>query len=140
VRIYLSASYKRQQDLRPYRDRLVAAGHVVTSSWIDEDTATGQRWQAPEAAALRRRIGFKDMAEILASDLIISDHTVPSTSGGTHSELGIALAAAMLRFYEMKIWTVGDPQPPRSPFFELADRHFDTWDHIMEELIRGQDL
>lgn len=136
MRIYVSASYHRQADLRPIRDKLAAMGHVVTSSWIGEETTIAEKWRGNVAAFLRRRLGIKDLAEIMACDLFINDQSVPSVSGGLHCELGMALALAHTRFYEMQIWTVGYPPEgiTRSPFFEMVDRHYENWDKLLEAL------
>lgn len=136
MRIYISASYAKQAELRPIRDTLAAKGHVVTSSWIGEETTIAEKWRGHEAAFLRRRLGVKDLAEIMACDLFLNDQSVPSVSGGLHCELGMALALAHTRFYDMLIWTVGYPPDNvvRSPFFEMVDRHFPSWDDVLKEV------
>lgn len=135
MRIYISASYAKQEDMRPIRDALAKAGHVVTSSWIGEETTVSEKWRgtSEESRRLRRRLGHKDMAEVFACDLFINDQTIPSVSGGLHCELGMALAMSHLRLYDMQIWTIGEPTP-RSPFFEMADRHFLSWQGVMNAL------
>jgi len=35
--LYLAARFERQAELRGYADRLCASGHVVTSTWLEQE-------------------------------------------------------------------------------------------------------
>ena len=35
MKIYLAAKYSRMEELREYRNQLIALGHTVTSRWLD---------------------------------------------------------------------------------------------------------
>lgn len=121
MKIYMSASFVDQKRLRPFRDALWAMGHVITSSWLDE---TEQPAGLPRDAFMRK-LGIKDVGEIMEADLLINDLENPSTSGGRDVEYGIGVA----RHQKCQLWTVG--APPRSPFHFLADRNFETWEEVL---------
>lgn len=125
MRIYLSGGFDQRERMRGYRDRLWAAKHDIVSSWLDE-------CPPPEGMDQRmffKKLGLKDVAELFAADLVIVDFCAPSTSGGRDVEFGIALA----RHQRCQLWMVGVP-PRRSPFHELADREYATWDDALAAL------
>ena len=125
MKIYLSAGFAARNHLRPIRDRLWSMGHEVVSTWLDETA----RPAAMGLSVFHRKLGLKDFAEVAAADLLISDHLEPSTSGGRDIEFGIALG----RFQHIQVWIVGTP-PKVSPFHELADARFPTWEACLAEL------
>lgn len=90
MRIYLAARYGRREEMRRYRDELVAMGHEVTASWIDGGEEEGKYDQYASYA-------FRAMNDLLASHCSIhftEDPTQPAQGharGGRHVELGIAL-------------------------------------------------
>lgn len=118
MKIYISAGFTARERLRPIRDALWQMGHEVVSTWLDE---TAQP-EAMDKHDFFRKLGIKDIAEVQAADLLISDHLEPSTSGGRDIEFGLALG----RHQHIQVWMVGEP-PRLSPFHLLADRHFVDW-------------
>lgn len=90
MRIYLAASYTRKEELRGYRDELVARGHQVTSRWLEEphDPTVQITDVADEDLA-----GFagQDIADIIRSDCFITFADPWYARGGKHVELGFAL-------------------------------------------------
>ena len=121
MRIYLSASFVAQKRLRPIRDILWTKGHHVVSTWLDEQV------QPPAMAqdVFHRKLGTKDIAEIVSCDLFIYDGIEPSTSGGRDTELGVALG----RFQHCQVWGVG--LTTLNPFRVLMDQRFETWDELL---------
>jgi nucleoside 2-deoxyribosyltransferase len=96
ARIYLAARYDQHPRMRAYAERLEAAGHVVTSRWIDQhDGEAGDGCSVddindrPEYAA---KFAAKDLADILKSDTMIVFTDWPSSTGGRHVETGVAFA------------------------------------------------
>ena len=99
MKVYVAARFTAQQEMRGVRDVLTVLGYEVTSSWIDlsvsevgpvgltPDVMNADPGRcAPHAAA--------DMADLLRADTVMVFTSVgPSTTGGRHVELGIALAA-----------------------------------------------
>jgi len=119
VKIYVAGTFARRNDLRPYRDRLWAMGHHVTSSWLDEVAKP----EGMDHETFFKKLANKDRAEVLASDLVICE-TGDTLSEGKNTELGIALG----NFQNTLIWIVGER---RSVFHELADKHFETWEELL---------
>lgn len=124
MKIYVSAGFTSQKRLQPLAAALWAKGHQVTSTWLHET----KRPDSMPGAAFNKKLGIKDLAEIQACDLLISDRFEPSTSGGLYVEMGVALG----RFQHCQVWIVGPCNP--NPFDALADQWFDTWDAMLEAL------
>ena len=91
MRIYLAGRFEDRFRLRAYRDRLVMAGHVVTSTWLDQPE--GISHENPEAPY--REIAEKDFGEITSSDALIVDTESVAPRGGREVEVGYALAQGL---------------------------------------------
>lgn len=115
IKVYLSATFKNRDRLRPIRDRFWAIGYNVISTWLDEtyhpENMTACEWQ--------KKLANKDRAEVLSADLFILD--AEGISVGKSVEFGLALG----QFHSKIIWVVGIPN---HIFHQLADRVFLDWD------------
>lgn len=94
-RIYLAARFQRQHEMQEYRTQLLAAGHIVMSTWIDGEAALDT--MKPELHEVYLPIWAKqDRNDLRDSDVLIAFTELPSTDGscrgGRHVELGMALA------------------------------------------------
>jgi hypothetical protein len=125
MKIYISAGFTERERLRPMRDELWKMGHQVVSTWLDESSRPSGMAQE----IFYKKLGIKDVAEIIGADLLISDHMAPSTSGGRDIEYGVALGLHQ----HIQIWIVGEPVR-LSPFHVLADRRFLKWQELLDEL------
>ena len=120
MKIYLAARYSRMEELRGYADELVAAGHVVTSRWINGGNGI------PETADVdmeSQRFALEDYRDLSAADTVISwtePPRVESTArGGRHVEFGLALAMGK------RLLVVG---PRENLFHTMPNVHqFDEW-------------
>jgi len=121
VKVYISSGFTAQKRLRQYRDELWKMGHQVVSSWLDETAVP----EGMDTAVFGRKLAVKDIAEIVAADVFISDNFDKTTTGGLFIELGVALG----RFQHIQIWEVGPHG--RSPFHELVDHRFETWEDLL---------
>jgi len=113
--VYLCAAWPRQAALRTYRDRLVAAGIGVTSSWLD---LTGPLPATPEEA---RATALLDLGDLARADVVLAFTETPSAgylTGGRHVELGYALALGK------PIWLIGSP--------ENVFHHHPLVDHVLD--------
>jgi len=124
MKVYISAGFTSQKRLRQYRDELWKMGHQVVSSWLDETAIP----EGMDTVAFGRKLAVKDIAEIVAADVFVSDNHEPSTTGGLYIELGVALG----RFQHIQVWEVGPHG--RSPFHELMDRRFESWDDLLNHV------
>jgi hypothetical protein len=103
-KIYLAARYSAQQKMRGVRDVLTGLGFEVTSSWIDVDDhgvdgiGPDEMNTDPERCAPHAQL---DVGDVLRADTVIVFTQWPSSTGGRHVELGIALGA------EKKVIVVG---------------------------------
>lgn len=92
MRIYLAARFGRQQELRGYRDELVAMGHIVTSRWLDEESQAGDVGNDGSPDALRHFAEI-DLQDLVDADCVVSFTEAPSAAparGGRHVEFGVA--------------------------------------------------
>ena len=139
MRIYLAARYSRREELCSYRSQLEAAGHVVTSRWLngkhqisDAGKPIGEHGEAlvedgsdDRAAQMRCRFAQEDFFDVVSCELLIAFTEVPRSGhsrGGRHVELGIALGTMK------QVWIVGPrenifcwlPEVPRFDGFDIA--------------------
>lgn len=104
-RIYLAARFSRRHELKPFAEALSAAGHQVTSRWLDSDEhhleLTGQRSSDGAAAAIR------DLEDVRDATVCIA-FTEPADGrqgrGGRHVELGAAITLGL------RLIVVGEPE------------------------------
>lgn len=126
TKIYLAAAYSESESMLGVRDVLQVLGHEVTSRWID--TAKHHPYPlGPETLTdepvLGRLHAKADMEDVRAADWVIVFTTVPSTSGGFHTEVGMALA------WGKKITIVG----PRCNVFQCVPdiEHHRSWSQLV---------
>jgi hypothetical protein len=114
MKIYLAARYSRRLELCGYREQLQAAGHHVTSRWLngshqisDAGIPLGDAGESlvecdsgvdsQEAARLRARFAVEDFVDVRNAELLIAFTEPPRsgpTRGGRHVELGLAIGMA----------------------------------------------
>jgi hypothetical protein len=92
MKIYLSSSYERRDELRVYRYQLREAGYTVQSRWLDEDhpLQTQMADHSPEALAA---IAVQDLGDLFDCECVIAFTEQPGTTrgrGGRHVEFGFA--------------------------------------------------
>lgn len=121
MRIYTAATFSEQDRMREMREKLFKLGHVVVSTWLEEQIKpTGMSEEE-----FGRKMAAKDLREIMAADCFILDLDNPSKTGGKMVECGFALANHKL-FY-----VVGEVRPG-GIFMLLADKRFKNWDELFE--------
>jgi hypothetical protein len=126
VKVYISGSWNARNRLRARAERLRAAGHQVLSTWLDEQDKpphlTNAQWL--------KRVAERDVAEVVASDVVIMDVDDLSTTGGRYVEWGVACNphATQLRVL------VGCP-PELDVFGKLADAWFPDWASLLDSNI-----
>lgn len=94
MRIYISGRYSRLAEFLAYRDVLHAAGHLVTSRWLDSnhELVHGRSVRATDAD--RERIAEENLDDIEDADATISFTEPPDANasrGGRHAEFGASL-------------------------------------------------
>lgn len=88
-KMYVAASFDSVQLVRDLRDRLTDVVEV-TSSWCEERPLLPNDYrEQPQEARFRAN---EDLLDIERSSIVAILTDVPSTTGGFHVELGLALA------------------------------------------------
>ena len=117
VKIYLAARYSRLDELNGYRKELEAAGHMVTSRWLN---LPGREYETLTPKA-RRDTASQDYADIRWSDVVIV-FTEPAEAekshGGKHVEFGYAIGLQKV------VLVVG---PVENVFYELIHSRYGSW-------------
>lgn len=124
--IYLAAAFNRKEEMRAHRYVLQEMGYKVTSNWIDQiglDTF-GPSGSIEDLHTASDR-AIQDLSDILRSDMFFMFTDTPSTTGGRHTELGIAIALNKL------ITVIG----PRENVFQALATH--AWYPSWEEALRA---
>ena len=95
MKIYLSARFARQAELRVYRSELTAMGHTVTSRWLDEETLNDDGISLPGCWTFPvPEIAENELDDLYAADCLVAFTEPPRVGpmrGGRHVEFGIAL-------------------------------------------------
>ncbi len=92
--IYVAASVHNQNQAIRLALRLIRAGFVVTSRWLDFDfstTVTEDPWKYSNSRERHETWGVRDIEDVAAADTLVLLANVASSSGGYHVELGLAL-------------------------------------------------
>ena len=82
--VYLSARFRRREELNEYRQALEECGVEVTSRWLTETTPelTEGAW---------RELASKDREDIERAEVLVLFADAGKAGGGKHVEFGIAL-------------------------------------------------
>lgn len=111
--IYTAAAFEAQDRISIEAGKLEDQGHVVLSSWLNEE---------PQEVTGARRKGWalRDLADIDDVNLLILDTIDPSVRGGREFEAGYAFGKGI------RVIRVG---PARSVFHELLPA-YESWAEI----------
>lgn len=127
--IFLAARYSRLPELNVYRTQLEAAGHRVTSRWLNgghEIVRDVQGLSAQVANAERERLAIEDWNDMKEAEVVVSFTEEPRSTngrGGRHVEFGGALALG-------KTCVVVGPR--ENVFHHLPGlQHHSTWAEFM---------
>lgn len=135
TKIYLAASYARKDEMRGVRDVLVAAGHTVTSTWIDLpddmecDNKDKKKRLMQEAPLIYQGFALQDVEDLCKADTLVMFTGDDKSTGGRHTEFGMALTR------NMYIVIVG----PRENVFHCIDGiyRYNSWRELCIETWRG---
>ena len=126
MKIYLAAKYSRMEELRGYRDQLIALGHTVTSRWLD-----GNHEQSDESDPTNvdlQRWAREDIEDILSADVFVC-FTGGEKSTGRNIEFGYALGRGI------PVRVVG---PRESVFHHIPFVSvFESWRDYLELVVNG---
>lgn len=129
-KVYVGASFDAKEQAKEIAQHVMSKGCVVTSSWLFFENYEGMTGEE-----LNKCIKSMDVAGVVEADELILFTDVPSTKGGFHTELGIALgwnAASEVEFNATatdgplflppkRIVTVGENPAPSGFFHEVTN-------------------
>lgn len=121
IKIYVAGTFEDQKILREMGSKLWELGHEVTGTWLHEVAQP----EVMTSTEFKRKLAIKDIAEVYRADLVILDNR--QKSGGKNVEFGVGLG----QFQTKLLWLVGEPS---NVFHYLADRTFETWKEVLDEL------
>lgn len=141
TKVYLAASYARKREMRKYRDELVKMGCAVTSRWIDNadnyetsDVSYELMQSDPELCV---RYANSDLSDIGVADIFIMFTGDKKSSGGRHTEFGIAMM--MLGSSNLRaICIVG----PRENVFQCSPYiwYYEDWSSFLKGVSVGNSI
>jgi hypothetical protein len=131
--VYLAARYSRRLEMTKYAGDLQAAGHSVTSRWINGNHQIADEEMEDTLHELKRRtFALDDYSDLVNSECVVSFTELPrsgTSRGGRHVEFGIALAL------RMPVYVVGHRE---NVFHCLPQvRFFKTWEQCLAVLRNG---
>lgn len=127
MKVYIAATFESLTRLRPVRDALQQLGHVVVSSWLDEEPApvTAESIQGKEAFDY----ALRDTQEVRKADTMILDTLDVNDRGGSQVEWGYALALGY-----RKMIRVG---PVRNIFHQYAMKAYPDWQSCLADIAKN---
>lgn len=127
MRVYLTGSMHRRDELRRYADELISNGVTVNSNWL---------WSKddPSSRNERRDIAMRNINGLLAADAVVvfTDQDRRSR-GGHHFEHGFACGLQALGVCSVVV--VGAPE---NVFHDVDGvKHFSDWPSAFSQLVEG---
>ena len=123
--VYLASSWAIKALTHARRNELIASGVPVNSTWTLQQDKNGHELSESEM----RKTAASDTKEARASELVLVDMTVKSSTGGWVTEMGICLGAGST------LWVIGDRSRETNIFARLADRWFDSYEDARAALL-----
>ena len=135
MKVYLAGRYSRKEELKGYADQIRAAGHEVTSRWLQGDhqvrEASDAETDSVSVPVDGRPYALDDFEDLGLSDVVVSFTETPrkggDSRGGRHVEFGLALA------WDKRVLVVG----PRENVFHTLPQvlHFWEWGQEVVEIL-----
>jgi hypothetical protein len=144
ITVYFAAGYNRAWEMREFRQMLQPFGWAVTSRWIDnkpDDKSIGSKdlsepaydaapevlRESQEIYRAAREANLENIEDLTRASTLILFTRTPSTTGGRHTELGMAIAL------RKRIIVIG----PRENVFQAGLERFDIFQDFLEFLAQG---
>tara|TARA_Y100000310_G_scaffold339889_1_gene433991 strand:- start:807 stop:1202 length:396 start_codon:yes stop_codon:yes gene_type:complete len=121
-KIYFSGSFDARDQIKLRATEFAARSlGIVTSNWLREPEVRVE--DGREDWVLRARAN-EDRIDVERSDALVVFTDTPSTTGGRHVEVGIALA------HRIPVYVIG---PQENVFHYPSDvQHYQTWKEFLE--------
>ena len=135
IKVYIAGSYAGRA--RIAREAHWMANHHedfdILSEWFNDEFFLEKAFDQRMGGDVAGTMAHLDFNQILQADLLILDTIDRSSTGGSDTELGMAL----VREYERKIHIV-HIGPPRNIFQTLVREKYATWEEFFNRLERGK--
>ena len=122
IKVYIAGSFAGRKRIALEAAWLENFGFEVLSKWFDEVFFLEKAWDQNFGGDVAKTMAQVDFTQILQADLLILDTVDKSSTGGSDTELGMAL----IREYERKIRIV-HIGPYRNIFQTLVREHYESW-------------
>lgn len=129
MKIYIAGSFSSRKRIANEAKYLIDSGHIVLSRWFNDDDAIERIWDNQFGGRVAEAMAMGDSYDIMEADLVIIDSIEKSSTGGSDTELGMALMRALVG-RPLRIIHVG---PYRNIFQNLAREHYGSWEELLEE-------
>lgn len=132
--VYIAGSYNGRHRIAKEAAKLKLYGFDVLSKWFEDDYFVEKAWDGNFSGDVAHTMAHMDFNQILQARVFILDTIDKSSTGGSDSELGIALAREF--DHKTRIIHIG---PYRNIFQTLAREHFETWEEFFNMLDRKEE-
>lgn len=133
IKVYIAGSFSGKHRIALEAQRLEALGFQVLSRWYNDNDFLEKAWDRVFGGRVAEVMAMADTQAILEADLLILDTIDKSSTGGSDTELGIALARSLER--KIHLVHIG---PYRNIFQTMVREHYDTWDAFINKLEEGR--
>lgn len=127
TKIYIAGSYSGRHRIRAEATKLPKS-YIILSRWFNDDDFIEKAWDNNFAGRIAESMAMGDVYTILEADLLILDTIDKSSTGGSDTELGLALAL-QLRTGKPRIVHIG---PYRNIFQTLVREHYKSWEDYLK--------
>lgn len=130
AKIYIGGSYNARPRIRNEAKYLIDSGHVVLSRWYNEEDPLEKIWDGVSyGGRAAEAMAMGDAYDIMEADVVIIDSINKSSSGGSDTELGMALMRSLVG-RPLRVIHIG---PYVNIFQNLAREHYQTWEEMLED-------
>ena len=135
MNVYLSGSFSGRERVAKEAARLELYGYNVLSWWFNHDHFVEKAWDGNFKGDIAKTMAHCDFNQLLQAELFILDTIDKSSTGGSDTELGMALIRAI--YQKIHLVHIG---PNRNIFQALVYEHYDSWDEFFNKLDLKEEL
>jgi hypothetical protein len=130
MKTYIGGSYSGKERISIEAKALKSLGFDVLSWWFDDDLFLEKAWDNDFSGDVAQTMAHVDFNQILQAEAFILDTIDKSSTGGSDTELGIALALSFFK-PNLRLIHIG---PFRNIFQNLVREHYYTWNKFKAKL------
>ena len=123
---YIGGSFAGRDRIKKEADRLAGLNYKILSKWFDAEYFIEKAWNQDMGGDVAEAMARLDFTQILQAKLIIIDTIDKSSTGGSDTELGMAIMLAF--FHDTRIVHIG---PVRNIFQTMVLEWYHDWDEFI---------